>query len=84
MTQVPKTRHEAEHALAALVARWVEEREEKSAAMKAHNDIIKNLEEEIEKISAQLVSGLFQPSLPFSGPRITAVEDEGYGSESSS
>ncbi|MCJ7442085.1 MAG: hypothetical protein MUO25_10980, partial [Thermoanaerobaculaceae bacterium] len=64
MTTNP-TRQDAEHRLASLVAAWVKTCEEKAGVVSEYNKDIKGLEEAIEKLSAEIQGGTFQPTLPF-------------------
>jgi hypothetical protein len=62
-------RQDAEHRLASLVAAWVKTCEEKAGVVSEYNKDIKGLEEAIEKLSAEIQGGTFQPTLPFDEPK---------------
>ena len=62
-------RQDAEHRLASLVASWVKTCEEKAGVVSEYNKDIKGLEEAIEKLSAEIQGGTFQPTLPFDEPK---------------
>ena len=66
-------RQDAEHRLASLVAAWVKTCEEKAGVVSEYNKDIKGLEEAIEKLSAEIQGGTFQPTLPFDEPKGPAV-----------
>jgi hypothetical protein len=72
-------RQDAEHRLSNFIAYWVRAREDKAEAMAEHNKVIKDLEETIEALSAEIQGGTFQPTLPFDElkkPTITLSESD--------
>lgn len=68
-----QSRHDAEHRLSNFIAYWVRAREDKAEAMADHNKVIKDLEEAIGKLSAEIQGGTFQPTLPFEESRTPAI-----------